>query len=257
MWKSACLAMILLCLAGPAWPEEREPIPIPRVKPHRPSTTLSQIIPIPRQKPIVKPAEPPQTTGWPDAVVRSEQAACQSLLNNLEIKWTQQPPLGQQGGCGAPAPIEAASIDGVELVPPAIVTCGMAAALHEWISGAVQPRAKEVLGTSVVTIHTAASYVCRSRNNVNGAKLSEHAKANALDMSGFSFAKGKAVSVEDGWGGLLSKIDLSSGGRFLGSIRLAACKSFTTVLGPGSDPYHGTHFHVDILTRKGGYRICQ
>lgn len=189
--------------------------------------------------------------------MRFEQAACLSLLKNFDIKWTQQPPLGAQGGCGAPAPIEVTNIDHVEFVPPAIVTCGMAAALHEWISGSVQLRAKEELGTSVVTVHTAASYVCRSRNNVNGAKLSEHAKANALDMSGFSFAKGKGVTVEDGWGGLLNKIGLSSGGRFLGSIRLAACKSFTTVLGPGSDPYHGNHFHVDILARKGGYRICQ
>ena len=50
---------------------------------------------------------------------------------------------------------------------------------------------------------------------------------------------------------------LSKNGSFLEDIRKAACPHFTTVLGPGSDPYHGDHFHVDVLQRKGGYRICQ
>jgi len=90
--------------------------------------------------------------------------------------------------------------------------------------------------------------------------MSEHSKANALDMSGFTFAKSTDVAVggKDNWGqGLLGAMGLSKGGSFLEDIRAAACTHFTTVLGPGSDPFHGDHFHVDVLQRKGGYRICQ
>ena len=77
-------------------------------------------------------------------------------------------------------------------------------------------------------------------------------------MSGFSFAKSDAVAVGGGWGeGLLASIGLSKSGPFLNDIREGACTYFTTVLGPGSDRYHGDHFHVDVIARRGGYRICK
>jgi hypothetical protein len=102
--------------------------------------------------------------------------------------------------------------------------------------------------------------VCRRRNNSSSGKMSEHSRANALDMSGFTFAeKAKGLAVGGGnWGqGVLASLGVSKSGSFLESIRQDACTHFTTVLGPGSDPYHGDHFHVDVLRRKGGYRICQ
>ena len=34
-------------------------------------------------------------------------------------------------------------------------------------------------------------------------------------------------------------------------------QDFTTVLGPGSDDFHKTHIHLDLIERKGGYRMCQ
>ena len=40
-------------------------------------------------------------------------------------------------------------------------------------------------------------------------------------------------------------------------LRQAACARFTTVLGPGSDGYHENHIHLDVIVRRGGYRICQ
>jgi hypothetical protein len=237
-------------------PAGGETVPIPRPKPQRSSSSASMIAPIPRPKPIAAAPEWPHDDGWPATEVAAATATCTQLLKGLDLKWSPRAPIGRQGGCGAPAPIEVSSIDGVDITPPATVTCAMAAALHEWVSGALQPGAQRDLGTRVVAIHNAASYVCRSRNNVSGAKLSEHARANALDMSGFAFAKGAGVEVGAGWGGLLGKIGLSRQGSFLGHARDAACRSFTTVLGPGSDSHHGDHFHVDVLARKNGYRLC-
>jgi hypothetical protein len=40
-------------------------------------------------------------------------------------------------------------------------------------------------------------------------------------------------------------------------VRDAACRRFNTVLGPGSDPYHAEHIHVDLAERAHRYRMCQ
>jgi hypothetical protein len=37
----------------------------------------------------------------------------------------------------------------------------------------------------------------------------------------------------------------------------SACTRFSTVLGPGSDWYHEDHIHLDLMERRGNYRICQ
>ncbi|MFL4994931.1 MAG: extensin family protein [Microvirga sp.] len=45
----------------------------------------------------------------------------------------------------------------------------------------------------------------------------------------------------------------------LAAVRMAACGWFTTILGPGSDPAHADHLHVDIQQHGSSdrYRICQ
>lgn len=230
------------------------------------STAPSQeerLIPIPRQKPanlvpqLALPGWPAAGGGWPAGTVKVERASCARLLAGKSIAWSPLAPIGREGGCGAAAPVEVAAIDGVTLMPSATLTCAMAAALHDWITGAVQPAARKDLGTQVTVIHTASSYACRLRNNRASGKLSEHGRANALDMAGFSFARTKDVAVADGWGGFLRKIGFSRKGNFLEDIRGAACTHFTTVLGPGSDSYHGDHFHVDVLQRRNGWRVCK
>ena len=217
-------------------------------------------------EPALPPPDPPGAApgpgngGWPADVVAAGRSTCKGLLAGLDLTYTVIDPIGEEGGCGAPAPIEISAVAGVKLVPPATETCPMAAALVKWVSEDVQPAARKRLGTEVTEIRTATSYACRRRNNGSSGKMSEHSKANALDMAGFSFAKTAGVTVggKDNWGqGLLGAIGLSKSGSFLEDIRQAACSHFTTVLGPGSDPYHGDHFHVDVLQRKGDYRICQ
>lgn len=242
--------------------------PIPKLRPGAGDPPVAIPVPLPRPKPAPSAPEAPGTAvappaapgGWPQEVVAAGRAECSSLLVGLDIDYRAIDPIGEQGGCGAPAPVEVTAVAGVKLAPPATQTCDMAAALVHWVVEDVQPAARKRLGTEVTEIRTATSYACRRRNNGSSGKMSEHSKANALDMAGFSFAKKEGVTVggKDNWGeGLLGAIGLSKGGSFLEDIRKAACTHFTTVLGPGSDPYHGDHFHVDVLRRKGDYRICQ
>ncbi len=171
---------------------------------------------------------------------------------------TYQPmaPFGQMNGCGAPAAVKVSRVAGVAIIPPADMTCDMAEAVHGWVTSSVMPNAQLLLKKRLVQINNASAYVCRRRNNASTGKLSEHAKANALDISTLGFEDGSSVNIKGDWSGLKQLIGLSAQGNFLRKIRTDACIRFTTVLGPGSDPYHGDHFHIDVDRRKNGYRIC-
>jgi hypothetical protein len=134
----------------------------------------------------------------------------------------------------------------VVLAPAATLRCPMAEAVVRWIRDEVAPAAA-TLGSPARTIVTATSYDCRERDRVPGAKLSEHGRANALDLRGLTLANGSAVGLTD----------KAASKEFRELIRQSACNTFTTVLGPGSDDFHSTHIHLDLIERKGGYRLCQ
>jgi hypothetical protein len=88
-------------------------------------------------------------------------------------------------------------------------------------------------------------------NGQPGARISEHAFGNALDISAFVLADGRKVSVKDGWRGTPEEQG------FLRDIQAAACDTFTTVLAPGSNAFHYDHIHVDLMRRSSGRRICE
>ncbi|MFC4671289.1 extensin family protein [Seohaeicola nanhaiensis] len=144
--------------------------------------------------------------------------------------------------CGIKDAVRVRSVAGVTLSQSALMNCPTAAALKSWVVRGVQPSFRK--RDQVVQLQVAASYACRSRNNVKGARVSEHGKGNAIDISGFVLKSGKALSVLH---------DYSNNGP-LGAARRAACGIFGTVLGPGSDRYHANHFHLDTARyRTGAY----
>ena len=134
----------------------------------------------------------------------------------------------------------------VSVKPAAILRCTMASALAEWIRSDIAPLA-ERLGSAVSELDNFNSFECRGRNRIVGAKLSEHGRANALDVRAFKFADGSSISLTD------RTVPRGMRERVLHS----ACTRFSTVLGPGSDWYHEDHIHLDLMERRGNYRICQ
>jgi hypothetical protein len=195
--------------------------------------------------------------GWPMDEIASERLECAARLKGLDISFQTEAPIGKSGGCGAAAPLMVDAVAGVAISPPGQFTCDMAEALHGWVSSSLVPVAQQNLKKKLVRINNASAYVCRRRNNSSSGKLSEHAKANALDIATLGFDDGSTISIKGDWSGLKQIIGLSAQGKFLRQIRRDACIRFTTVLGPGADPYHGDHFHVDVARRKSGYRICK
>jgi hypothetical protein len=151
-------------------------------------------------------------------------------------------------GCGATRPLALSRLpDGVAVEPPAIVTCPVAQALAAWVLDSVIPAASR-FDSAATGLSIGTSYECR--NQRNGAKRSEHAFANAVDVMGISLWRRSAVPV-------MPRDAASAEGRFVAEVRAGACAHFTTVLGPGSDAAHADHLHLDLRGRKAGYRICQ
>lgn len=140
------------------------------------------------------------------------------------------------------------SLANIAFSEPAQITCSEANSLNAWVASSVQPAAREIYGQQVVAFKVAASYACRPRNNLRGAKLSEHGHGNAIDIAAFTLADGREIVVLTGYYG--NRQDQ----RFLRTVRAQACGIFHTVLGPGSDAFHANHIHLDMqaLRHNGG-----
>jgi hypothetical protein len=155
--------------------------------------------------------------------------------------------------CGALRPFKIAAASGGAVVfePPALVRCPMVHALEFWTERVVVPAARRHLGVRVVGIKVLSSYSCRPMNGVDGALLSEHGHANAVDVSSFALEDGSVVTVRAGWQGSLPERN------FLREVHGRSCDVFTTVLGPDYDRLHHDHFHLDLARHTGGGRICK
>ncbi len=134
----------------------------------------------------------------------------------------------------------------VAVTPPAMLRCDMAEAVVHWVRDDVAATV-QALGASLRSIDNYASYDCRGRNNIVGAQLSEHGKANALDIHSLRLANASVIGLTDP----------HVARDFREITRKSACGRFSTVLGPGSDGYHEDHVHVDLRERARGYRMCQ
>ncbi len=140
-------------------------------------------------------------------------------------------------GCGVPDAVRVTEVAGIKLSQAVTVECGTVTALKQWIDSAMRP----AFGNrEVVQLRIAAHYACRGRNNKKGARISEHGKGKALDISGFIFADGSEWTIRRDYNKQIRK------------AHKGACGIFGTTLGPGSDGYHEDHLHFDTARYRAG-----
>ena len=147
------------------------------------------------------------------------------------------------GACGVRNALKVREVSGVRLSTPATLTPRAANALNGWIRSHALPTIGRK-GGGLVQIRVAAHYACRTRNGRRGARLSEHALGNAIDISAFVLADGSRITVLEGWNGRDS--------RLMRRLHRSACGPFGTVLGPNSDRFHRDHFHFDVASHRNG-----
>lgn len=151
--------------------------------------------------PPTAPASPPAPPAWSETEISAALRSCLTTLAPLAIEIEARPPI-KENVCGLPAPISVRRIGGdkVEIQPAALVNCGVAAALNDWLVKVAQPAAREAFGSPIVKLTGASGYVCRNRNGAADGPISEHAFGNALDISGFVLADGRSIVVASHWG---------------------------------------------------------
>jgi len=217
---------------------------------------------LPARLPRPRPMAPPQRLASVDArsaetpapsaplATEPEDTACLARLKALGVAFTREPAIEPDGTCSVPHPLKVTALgSGVAITPEATFNCRTAEALALWVRDVLVPDARRLLGAVPTGIVHDSTYVCRTRNNEPGAKLSEHAHANAVDVASIGLA-GRATFEIGNWP------PSEPEGRFQAAIRKGSCATFTTVLGPRSNASHATHLHFDMAQRRGGYRLC-
>jgi hypothetical protein len=157
----------------------------------------------PKLLPDKAPPGTPAPPTWSQQEVEAAQARCAVVLKGLDVVAVPEAPLREGAECGAPAPMRLISVGRspqVALSPPPMLTCDMVAALAGWMERDVQPLARKHLGAAVARIQTMSSYSCRNAYGRAQGRVSEHGKANALDIGSFVTARGKAALVIADWG---------------------------------------------------------
>ena len=225
-------------------------IPLPKPRPEEAPKVTDEPAPETDAKPspdkpgASKPAEatpPPEKPLSPCRLALTEEIAIAPSI----------PDIRGPGACGGEDLVRLEAIvlpdkRKVAVKPAAILRCTMASAIADWVRKDMVPLAAS-LGSTISDLDNFDSFECRGRNRVVGAMLSEHGKANALDVRAIKLADGQSIGLTDR---TLSR-DVRE--RVLRSV----CARFSTVLGPGSDWYHEDHIHLDLAQRRNDYRICQ
>lgn len=225
-----------------------EAVPLPEPKPDMPSPSRSAALPdggvaVKGFLPDQRAHDRPVTGSMPDA-----ERSCRQRLQELGAEFENRPAETDPAGCSIPYPLVLETLgSGIALAPAAVMNCTMAEAAVRFARRVALPAARDEFGEGLSGISQASAYVCRPRNGTR--KLSEHAFGNALDIASFTLADGRVVAVEP-------EPDAKAA-RFLDSVRDSACGLFKTVLGPGSDADHATHFHLDLQPRRNAGTFCQ
>jgi hypothetical protein len=229
-------------LASPAPSTTQRPVIAPKA---------SVLAPLPRTKPNVLqqqaaliPRALPKDTARKD-----DTETCFQELRAIGAKFTVAAATVSYGKCHVENPVNLRSVttkqSTVELPEAPLLNCKFALQFSKWLSESGAPILSAQLNSPVERISTGPGFECRGRNGDGSAKVSEHGYGNAVDISTFRLRNGKTLHVGDS--------------TLLPGVRASACGYFTTVLGPGANAAHASHFHFDMGAhgKSGNYRICQ
>ncbi|CDX61109.1 Extensin family protein [Mesorhizobium plurifarium] len=234
-------------------PETPEVVPTPPQKPAELEPEPPETAPQPPEKPEPPGEEKmlpdPRSADMPADKMPAEETACRERLKALGVEFEEhKAEHDAQIGCSIPYPIILKTLGkSIGISPGTELNCPMAEAAARFMADVVQPAAEAEFGADLKSVNQASGFVCRPRNGTR--KLSEHAFGNALDIASFTLSDDRKIEV--------GPAPPEKDAKFLAAVRKAACGPFKTVLGPGADPDHALHFHLDLEPRRHGGTFCQ
>jgi hypothetical protein len=230
------------------------PTPVEKKIPPQKQPESQVVIPPTPLLPPVLPL-PPLVHAMPEGTLKG--AACFESLAKLGVNFTKLTTNVGTGLCSVADAVQVQSItlgnDILKLSDQPIFNCGFAFKFASWVNVEASPIITTATGKKIATIGTGPGFQCRGRNGDIGAKLSEHAFGNAVDIEYMKLNDGENIDVKDA---------ILIGAKHqpaLAALRATACQYFTTVLGPGTNAAHATHFHFDLARRgkSGDFKMCQ
>lgn len=189
-------------------------------------------------------ADPPGlATGFKFRRAAADPISCRAVLAQGGVRFVEEPQR-VRGDCET---LNTVRLSGGGLAPAApVMTCPVALGYAFWLRHTVQPAARDELRGPVTRIDHYGTFSCRNVYGRAQGRRSEHASANALDVSGFRTASRRITIARDFRGE-------DAEGRFLRRVRTGACPWFGAVLSPDYNRAHADHLHLDW----GRYRVCR
>ncbi|WP_299619307.1 extensin family protein [uncultured Tateyamaria sp.] len=150
--------------------------------------------------------------------------------------------------CGIADRVRLTAIGGAGL-SPVETRCQTALRLAMWQAHGIEPAAQRHFGQGIARIHHASSYNCRQIRTTSGnsGRMSTHATANAIDISGVTLDDGRRLNLLDGWPAADARAP------FFRDLRDSACMWFRLTLGPDYNRLHADHFHL----QHTGWGLCR
>lgn len=178
--------------------------------------------------------------------LRDDPELCRRALATSSLRYRRQADSPADASC----PLRNVwRIEGgdVRLSSSFLASCPLAVAYALFEVQGLQPAAQRAFGQPVAQIDHLGSFACRNVYHRKQGRPSQHATANALDISGFRLKDGQRILLARDWQGEGVKA------QFLREVQQVACESFSTVLGPDYNAAHHNHFHLDM----GFWQICR
>jgi len=127
-----------------------------------------------------------------------------------------------------------------------LASCPLALSSALFVSQQARPLTRSMMGSELTRIDHVGSFACRNIYHRQNARRSEHATAEALDISGFRLADGQRITVLRGWQSAKTQ-------PWLQALLAASCDYYGNGLGPEYNAAHANHFHLGMR----GYGLCR
>ncbi|MEG4673249.1 extensin family protein [Enterobacter cloacae] len=174
--------------------------------------------------------------------------ACASLLSqaNQKALIRTQPVADSAGACPLHNVVRVRDFGPVSLNSSFLASCPLALSSALFVSQQARPLTRTLTGSELVRIEHLGSYACRNIYHRPDARRSEHATAEALDISAFRLANGERVTILHGWRSTKTQ-------PWLQALLTASCGYYGNGLGPEYNAAHANHFHLGMR----GFGLCR
>ena len=171
---------------------------------------------------------------------------CETLLAQANARQLirTQTVADNTGACPLNDVVRVRSFGRVSLSSSFLASCPLALSSALFVDQQARPLTQTMMGSSLSRIDHFGSFACRNIYHRPNARRSEHATAEALDISGFTLENGQRISVLRGWKN-------ATAGPWLHAMLGASCGYFGNALGPDYNAAHANHFHLGM--RGFGY----